>query len=172
MRDREPDLFFRNFLYRIPEDSGAGRAILATLRKGLGKKPGTVPSVLRVVYPHLLPARTSDEDGWEDPYLIVAPLFAFHPSPQSGKGNMGRTCYLIRDGAKGNPTTDKRFEQLLMCSKATLPDHLRRMVSLAKVCGIPIDYELLREDIALWEDPEQRVQRRWARAYWGAEAGL
>jgi CRISPR system Cascade subunit CasB len=165
----EAERFCRNFLYTLPDGRREGRAILAALRRGLGKPPGAVPEVLKWVYPELeVKCRPEERVSREDPFLIVASLYAHHPVHRGAPGNLGATLAQVRAGEKGTPSLDKRFEALLQCHRTGLPVLLRHTVSLIRSADKAIDYARLCEDIARWDDPdpENHPQRSWARAYW------
>lgn len=170
---------FFEFLYQLPDGRRDGRAILAALRQGLGKPPGSVPAVLKWVYPVLdLHCSPDERLQREEPFLIVASLYAHHPMRRRTPENFGATLARVRDGKKGSASLDKRFEALIQCNRRELPVLLRHAVSLIRSADEAIDYEKLCEDIGLWDDEPGAgrpvctqasngpPQRRWARAYW------
>lgn len=144
------------------------RAILASLRRGLGKPPGTVPDVLKWVYPHLeLDPSLSPERraALEDSFFITASLFALHPVSRRDGETLGRTLGRLRKG-DGSESLDKRFEALIQCERRALPAHLRQAIRLGQSYGHPVDYRQLCIDIEQWDGDDRRVQRDWARDYW------
>jgi CRISPR system Cascade subunit CasB len=46
--------------------------------------------------------------------------------------------------------------------------YVRQIVALLKSHDIPVNWNRLFEDISFWEHPERRVQKRWARSFWGS----
>jgi CRISPR system Cascade subunit CasB len=48
-----------------------------------------------------------------------------------------------------------------------LSRHLRHAVGLLKSREVPVDWVQLLHDIPRWDYPSRRVQRDWARAFWG-----
>ena len=67
---------------------------------------------------------------------------------------------------------EKRFVALLNCHQEDLPDHLRHAVSLLRSKEIPIDWARLLRDLRWWHREDKRVQRDWARAFWGRTSNV
>ncbi|MCL4465049.1 MAG: type I-E CRISPR-associated protein Cse2/CasB [Chloroflexi bacterium] len=148
------------------------RAALAALRRGLGKDPGTVAEMHRHVVPWL-PASSS---SWqEDAYYLVAALFAWHQGSwhtddASGATNLGASFARLAASVESD-SVESRFVAMLNCHSDDLPTHLRHAVGLLKSKEIPIDWSQLLRDVQNWGLESRRVQRSWARAYWGNHAG-
>ena len=64
-------------------------------------------------------------------------------------------------------SVDRRFTVLLGANREDLPQHLRHAVSLLKSKDVPVDWARLLDDLKWWDDDDRRVQRRWAKAFWG-----
>jgi len=150
------------------------RAALASLRRGLGKPPGTAAETHRYVVPF-----TSGCSRWEeDCHYIVASLFAAHPSDcspgegETGGNNLGTS--MARLAAKtDSESIEKRFTALLNCHRDDLHVHLRHAVGLLKTEDVPISYTQLLRDIRNWNHPARYVQRNWAKGFWaGREAAI
>lgn len=147
------------------------RAPLAMLRRGLGKSPGEAAEMHRYVLPFL---REDPRWGEEEAYYRVAALFAWHQidwhrrenQPVGRLTNFGASfSWLTRE--TGSESIEARFTALLNCRVDDLPEHLRHGVGLLKAHDIPIDWAQLLRDLQQWEREDRRVQRAWARAYWG-----
>jgi CRISPR system Cascade subunit CasB len=148
------------------------RAPLAMLRRGRGKSPGETAEMHRYVLPFL---RDDAGKGEEEAYYRVASLFAWHQRDwhrergQAGgrATNLGASfAWLVRE--TGSESIEARFVALLNCRSDELSDHLRHGVGLLRAHEIPIDWAQLLRDLQGWEREDRRVQRAWARAYWGA----
>lgn len=146
------------------------RAAMAALRRGLGKRPGAAMEM----HPYVVPYTQGliyERD--EEPYYIVAALFGFYPTKrwqsynEKGQTNLGASFKLLAAQNEGGESIQRRFVALLNCDAEDLPDHLRQAISLLKSKDIPVDWLQLLRDIKRWESDERRVQRRWARAFWG-----
>lgn len=140
------------------------RAVLATLRRGLGKAPGTAIEM----YPYLMPFGPWESEWEMKSYFMVAALFASHPAP-GGTGSMGSTMAAVKS-ATGSESIEKRFVALLNAHPDDLYRHLRHAVSLAKSKEIPVNWGQLLRDIKDWPSTTGIVQRRWARDFWTGEA--
>lgn len=51
-----------------------------------------------------------------------------------------------------------------------LPYRLRQMVRYSVGKGVGVDWPILLTDLKFWNNPEKRVQKRWARSFFGDEA--
>lgn len=156
---------FIEYLERIRDgsDQSRARAVLATLRRGLGKEPGEDANVMRYVVPWL----SEDAPPWrERAYYLIAPLFALHPE-SGGAGDMGKHFAAVRQGKQSEEAVERRFTALLSTHEDDLAYHLRQAVSLCKANHVPIDWRQLFQDVQGWSHPNRWVQRNWARSFWG-----
>ncbi len=60
-----------------------------------------------------------------------------------------------------------RFRALLDSDDDQLPDRLRRLVTYLRSKNLGLNYQRLLDDLLWWDHPDKRVQRRWARAFYG-----
>lgn len=165
----------RRFVNALVElDRRQDRAALAALRRGLGKAPGEVVEACRYVDPWLGGQVTPWRD---DAYYLVAALFAWHPLEWAGdprspwRTNFGASFAAL---ARASPSegAERRFVALLNCDGDSLPPHLRHAVGLLRAHGVAVDWVQLLRDVQRWDRDDRRVQRAWARAFWGrSEAG-
>jgi len=150
---------FIEYLEGLRDDRGA----LAALRRGLGQPPGTVADMYRYVVPWL----PDDAPSWrEAAHYLIAALFAYHPDA-GGTGNMGRHFARTRDPQGDNTAIERRFTVLLAAHPDDLDTYLRQAVSFLRSKEVPVDWNQLLTDVQAWGRPDRRVQRRWARAFWG-----
>lgn len=156
---------FIEYLEQIRDgsDQSRARAVLATLRRGLGKEPGEDANVMRYIVPRL----PAEAQPWRDrPYFLIASLFAFHPDP-GGAGDMGKHFAAIRQATQSEEAVERRFTALLDTHEDDLAYHLRQAVSLCKANHVPIDWHQLFRNVQGWSHPSRWVQRTWARSFWG-----
>jgi CRISPR system Cascade subunit CasB len=146
---------------------------LASLRRGLGKSPGSVYLSDRYVLP-FIPA---DSKFDELPFYLVAALFGGWYQGQEklvhSEGNLGdslrRTVQQEKsDDDRNNleERLEKRLIALLNCHRDDLPDHLRQIISLLKSRDIPLDWAQLLHDIRGWNYDSRSVQHSWAQGFW------
>lgn len=163
--DDKPERFVE-YLEKL--EAGQDRSALAALRRSLGKSPeypaGSHRHVLWI-NPH----------SWEEPhYYLVAGLFALHPAnwrKEEGDkqlSNLGASFAWLKEKADSD-SIEKRFIALLDCHEDDMAEHLRHAVSLLRSKEIPIDWAQLLRDLRSWSHEDRRVQRRWARAFWGGK---
>ena len=156
---REPNAFIR----RLQElATNQDRGALAALRRGLGRPPGAAAEMFRYVEPWLPERRSADQEA---AYYLIASLFAMHPKSVS-EGNLGQHLASIRkEGA--DDALERRFSALLAAHPDDLPNYLRQAVSMLKSKETPINWDQLLRDVQAWDAPDRRVQKAWARAFWG-----
>ena len=158
MTDKHP---FTTHLENLRDNRGA----LAALRRGLGHPPGTVASMYRYVVPWL----SDDTLPWqENAYYLTAALFAYHPS-KGGAGNLGDHFAHIRAPQGDDTAIERRFTALLAAHPDDLGFYLRQAISFLKSKDVPINWHQLLPDVMAWSHPDyrERVQKNWARAFWG-----
>lgn len=174
-RPTERETRFADWLAGMVTD----RAAMATLRRGLGKPPGTVFEMDRYILKFL-----SEEGATEDyePYYLVAALFAlWHqgknevaPDPPPNLGASLRALVEKEAGKSSLEETERRVERrlvaLLNCHRDDLPEHLRHTVSLLRSKDIPTNWAQLLHDIRGWDWESRSVQRAWSQAFWIAPA--
>ena len=143
------------------------RAALAALRRGLGKSPGEAAET------HQYVLRFNPEPWEELAFYLVAGLFAMHPESWPKKEgdkrltNFGASFAWMKSKADSDSSIERRFVALLDCHEDDLAEHLRHAVSLLRSKEIPVDWLQLLRDLRNWNQENRRVQRNWARAFWG-----
>ena len=142
---------------RFLADHADDRAMLAKLRRGLGREPGAVPAMLPYIAPFLGTGKEAD-------LFLIASLFALHPLHVS-KGNMGDHMRALA-GERSSQATEYHLLRLLEARRDTLEPPLRRAISMLAERGIRVNWHQLMRDIRNWDHPEHFVQRNWARAFW------
>ncbi len=163
MPDKPPECPFIEYLERLRDQEA--RAVLAALRRGLGKPPGTVPEM----YPYVVPFVQGLSRNQEEARYLVASLFAWHQLSWKGEntGNLGASCARLARAVPDSDSVERRFVALLNCRSDDLPVQLRQIIGLLKTREIPILWSKLLTDIQYWNHENRRVQRRWANAFWG-----
>jgi len=147
------------------------RGVLAALRRCLAFDPEEFvdPRPYRYLGPFL------EGSPWEQrAYWLTAGLYAFHPTDRPGTDTaLDLPTALARLYQDGQEAIEARFRALLEAAPDQLPDRLRRVVSIVRSKGLRLDYRALLRDLLAWGHPRRRVQRRWARAFYGriASAG-
>lgn len=145
----------------------ASRGDLARLRRCAGRSLAECPEVYQLFY-RLLPYVVRGDDREEERYFLVATLFALNPK-SSGARDFGACMAAVADSREaGREGIDRRMAVLLDAPAEDLAFRLRQLVALADSAEIGIGWRSLLSDILWWSHPARRVQRRWARSYFGA----
>lgn len=155
MTEQDKQHPFVSYLERHRED----RAMLAALRRGLGKSVGTVPDM----YPYVVPFM--QDTYLEDQFYLIASLFALHPA-STNKGNFGAHLYAYTQAIGDADATTRRFTALLRQSWSSLDVPLRQHVSMLKSKDIAINWHQLLFDLSYWDHDDHFIQRDWASAFW------
>jgi len=152
------------------------RAALAELRRGLGKAPGEAPAAYSETLTLIGDAAIGQP--LEDIYFQVATLYALYPhntgTPRDiepwRRRNIGGSLALLGGKEERRKGAERRLLALLNCPADDLPDHLRHAVSLLRADDRSIDWQQLLADLRNWDREDRRVQRSWARSFWGHSA--
>jgi len=160
MSNQEGHPFIR-YLQKLADEQERGA--LASLRRGLGQPPGTVADMYRYVEPFLGQERSGLK---ESAFYLVAALFALHPT-STGSGNMGSHMRASDLENKSGDALERRFTALLAAHPDDLPNYLRQAVSFLKSKDVPINWNQLVWDLQKWNDEDRRIQKEWARSFWG-----
>jgi len=147
------------------------RGALAALRRGLGQQPGEAMELYSYVVPYTQGLQyPSDENA----YYIIASLVGLYPTPSwqrsDGKRliNLGASLALLREDDKTRgDSLERRFVALLNAHADDLPQHLRQAISLLKSKDKPVNWLRLLRDLKQWDREDCRVQRLWAKGFWG-----
>ena len=172
---------FAAFLDRLNKEQDRGA--LAALRRGLGKPPGQASEMYRYIVRWLSSSEATPYITWrEEVYYLVASLFALYPEstwpPGQGPGyqrNLGASFAQLEQtsnqGRQGDgkqaSSVERRFVALLNSNSEDMHTHLRHAISLLKAKDVAIDWAVLLGDLLWWDSYSRRVQRQWARAFWG-----
>lgn len=144
----------------------SARGDLARLRRCAGRPLGECPQAFGLFY-RLLPYRVRGRDRDEELYFLVATLFALDPR-SSGARDFGATmAVLATSRGAGREGIDRRMAVLLDAPLEDLGFRLRQLVALAASSDIGVNWRTLLGDLLWWDHPARRVQRRWARSYFG-----
>jgi len=175
----EVELFVRrqikNISFLSPPKAGA---VLANLRRGLGKKPGEIPDIWEWEL-ESLDEKTSKAAGptkMEWAVHIALTLFAYHQQSRDVKDNCVsqdgiRFGTAVSKLAADDIARERILKQLKTAAGSDTPEllqsHLRHMTALFRNAGIAIDYPTLAGDIYEMQFPDGRkkVLLQWGRDF-------
>ena len=158
-------------------------AVLAELRRGLGKTPGTLPGLWEWTLeglPDELKSKTNYPTNAEWAIHISLSLYAFH---QQGKSptvaNMNEETISLgsavsRLAGKQQEDRDRYQKKLEMLAKTDSVEMmaalLRQIVSQLRMKNIPLDYPALAKDILAfqYEESRQSVLLKWGQDFYSS----
>ena len=172
----------------LKERSPWSRAMLAKLRRGIGKQPGELPELLEILLGGM-PEEMYGKDGKpsyaEWAIYTALTLFALHqqgkekdrPMSVAGKpednvaGNsLGAAVgYLVKRDRKREPAIKRRFDAVITANDFTeLSYHARGLVQLLRAEDIPLDYPRFAEDLYWYQFDERRnhIRMKWGEDYY------
>lgn len=161
-------------------NESSARAMLAKLRRGIGKTPGSMPELWEVTLKDLPPelmGRGQDPSYSEWAVHTALTLFALH---QQGK-DLKLQC-MSKDGESlgislrkliSDDDEEKRIKRRFDAASTAnsmeeFSHHLRGLIQLLKAKSIPLDYPALAEDLYWLQMPNARdsVRLRWGRDFY------
>jgi CRISPR system Cascade subunit CasB len=158
------------FIKRV-ESLDAGH--LARLRRGCGERDpveGRCPWLIDLIH----------GVASEPTAFLAASLLAQYSTAdiKAGRhrslGDFGHT-WKVATGQSGSDSIKRRFPILLdgefdpRTGEGDLSHRLRQMVRYAAGKGVGVEWPLLLVDLKFWNDPDKRVQKRWAQSFFTVE---
>ena len=175
-----------NALATLPERPR--KAILAKLRRGVGRTPGDLPELWGTFLEDLPPELESKKDRprAECAIYLALTLYALHqqgdelaPNDMNGSEiGLGKAVRRLADeqlkhvNGKKKPEDApvfRRFSALATAERMEeLSWHLRGIVQLLKAEGIPLDYAHLAKDFYRLQNPDyaHEVRLKWGQDYY------
>lgn len=165
------------------QDTGAGRAKMAEIRRGAGKAPGELPAAWGILFqglPEDMYAKSGQPTKAEWAIYTALTLYALHQQgsdrPMQEKDMpLGRAVSRLCHNADGKYTQDDRerierrfFPLATADSMAELTHHLRGIVQLLKAEKIPLDYPALASDLYRYQllDGANAVRLKWGQDFY------
>lgn len=160
------------------------KTILADLRRGVGKTPGSVPEIWKITL-NDLPEGFISKDGnptygeWASHISLT--LFALH---QQGKDttskcmsqenkSLGDAARILRGKIEDDGSRVKRRLDAIATASdiEEMSYHLRGLIQLFKSKDIPLDYPQLARDIYEFQFPNIRdqVRLRWGQSFYRSD---
>lgn len=159
-------------------DHGAQKALLAELRRGVGKEPGELPMLWGTLLegiPQELTSLSGAASAAEWSIYTALTLFALHqqghdpqsePMHESGK-SFGSAVAALAPTEEEQDRVLRRFNMLATSTERTeTSHHLRGIVQLLSASGIPLDYGALAENLYWYQFPEAQAK---VRLLWGQD---
>lgn len=157
------------------QPSSGTTALLARLRRAVGKPPGWDPDLWELTLSEVPGRAVSDAPTAEERAVHTAlTLYAVHqqsrPEPMHVRGHgLGRAVRSLASATQAESAVRRRFDA---AATATSFDeevhHLRGLVTQLRAHRVPLDYGLLADDLYQLQDPRKvdGVRLRWGRQYY------
>lgn len=167
-------------------DDPWSRAMLAKLRRGIGKQPGELPELFEILFADMPEDLFGKND--EPSYAVQAiytalTLFSLH---QQGKDHPMSIAGKIKDKKTGNslgaaighlvkqdkdrePAIKRRFDTVTTATVLTeLAHHARSLIQLLRTGDITLDYPRFAVDLYWFQFDEirNRIRLRWGQDYY------
>ena len=174
----------KTFVWRKIEQMGGvgtqqqSKAMLAKLRRGIGKEPGSMPELWGLMMdgmPSELMGKGDEASFAERAVYAALTLFALH---QQGKEwCVSESNMMLGVAVRKLANQDKDRESAIMRrfnttatanSISEFSHHLRGLIQIMKAKNIKLDYPELASDLYRFQFPTQRdsVRLRWGRDYY------
>ncbi len=163
------------------KDTGGGRAMLANLRRGIGKTPGEMPELWGIFLGGLddaLYGQNGNPSSAEWAVYLSLTMFALHQqgsteAVQQENVSLGNAAAGLIDRSKNEDEERsrimQRFGQVITASDMQeLSHHLRGMIQLFKANNVHLDYVQLAGDLLdfQYQESRRRVQLRWGEDFY------
>jgi CRISPR system Cascade subunit CasB len=157
-----PTNFLESLHRRIKDDNGAK----ALFKRALSGEERHIRNTYSMVLPYLEGIHERQQEIW----IFVASLSVYYPQKNREKQqNFGSSCLGLAN-ATNSEGADRRFRTLLDTSLEDIQSPLTALVRQIKTKEVRIDYPQLLAELCQWDHPDQYIQDRWARTFWGASS--
>ena len=171
---------------RLLKEGPWSRAMLAKLRRGIGKQPGELPELFEILFmdmPEEFYGKGDEPSYAEWSIYTSLTLFALHqqgknrPMSVGGKiegKNIGNSFgaaigTLVKQDREREPALKRRFDAVLTANEFTeFAHHARSLIQLLKVGDMALDYPRFAVDLYWYqfEDIRNRIRLRWGEDYY------
>jgi CRISPR system Cascade subunit CasB len=155
-------------------------AILAKLRRAVGKETGTVPNVWEFTLdlPEELKGKGESSSFAENAVFATLTLYAMHAQGSKDNanvhsaeaGSLGRAASRLKMKFPENEKGIKRRFDALATAKSyrEITNHARGMIQLLKAGGVELDYIQFARDVFSLQFPDsaKSVKLKWGRDYY------
>ena len=185
---KQVSAFVKHKIIKLKENQNdaATRAMLAKLRRGIGKTPGSMPELWEVTMegmPEALYRKGGEPTRGEWAVHTALTLYALH---QQGKDLQKKWMHqddvtlgtalrkLINNDEEQEKRVKRRFDTA--ATSESLPEfahHLRGVIQILKTQDIPLDYALLAKDLYWFQVQEARdgIKLNWGRDFYKVHNG-
>jgi CRISPR system Cascade subunit CasB len=155
------------------------KALLANLRRGIGKPPGSVVELWGVTFEGMPESFWGKGKPSKEEWAIhtVLTLFALHqqgkdlkkkPMHQEGE-RLGKAARRLVSSEEDEARIKRRLDAIATSqSIEELSNHMRGFIQLLKAKDVPLDYQALAEDLFKFQMPDAQdsVRLRWGQDFY------
>lgn len=169
----------RIFVWSNALDSGTTKAELAALRRGLGKKPGEIPSLwgsFLLDLPEPLMSKSDEPSPAEWAIYVSLTTYALHQQGHAESVNRNGYQYSLGHAVGKlveNEDAMERVKRRFSCMASSdemveLSYHIRTIIQLLRAGNIELDYSDLAKDLYLFQcgDSANNVRLKWGRDFY------
>jgi CRISPR system Cascade subunit CasB len=152
--------FLKSLHRRFKDDNGAK----ALFKRALSGEERHIRNTYAMVLAYIPEMPQYLQEIW----ILVACLSFYYEQPlREEQRNFGYSCHGLANATQSEGA-DRRFRALLDTSLEDVRSPLTALIRQIKTKEIRLDYPQLLSDLCQWEHPDQYIQDRWARSFWGA----
>jgi CRISPR system Cascade subunit CasB len=174
------------YILQAEADLSSGKAMLANLRRGVGREPGELPQLFGILLSDMpedfwSKSGTATKEEWV--CYTALTLYALHQQGYDAKSqhmhtdegvSLGKAMYKLAASYDGDPNAEQRVVQKMRILATSadvkeLSHHLRGIVQLLKANGISLNYKRLAGDLYEMQFPDgkRKVCLRWGQDFYG-----
>ena len=174
------------YILQAEADLSSGKAMLANLRRGVGREPGELPQLFGILLSDMpedfwSKSGTATKEEWV--CYTALTLYALHQQGYDAKSqhmhtdegvSLGKAMYKLASSYDGDPNAEQRVVQKMRILATSadvkeLSHHLRGIVQLLKANGISLNYKRLAGDLYEMQFPDgkRKVCLRWGQDFYG-----
>lgn len=174
------------YILQAEADLSSGKAMLANLRRGVGREPGELPQLFGILLSDMpedfwSKSGTATKEEWV--CYTALTLYALHQQGYDAKSqhmhtdegvSLGKAMYKLAASYDGDPNAEQRVVQKMRILATSadvkeLSHHLRGIVQLLKANGISLNYKRLSGDLYEMQFPDgkRKVCLRWGQDFYG-----
>ena len=172
------------YILQAEADLSSGKAMLANLRRGVGREPGELPQLFGILLSDMpedfwSKSGTATKEEWV--CYTALTLYALHQQGYDAKSqhmhtdegvSLGKAMYKLAASYDGDPNAEQRVVQKMRILATSadvkeLSHHLRGIVQLLKANGISLNYKRLSGDLYEMQFPDgkRKVCLRWGQDF-------
>lgn len=175
------DLIFRYTASKIAyiesiRTQSAGRAMLANMRRGVGKAPGELPELWGLIFDRMPEELLGNQVHSDAEWAVYSALTLYALHQQGSDENVHASGISIGAAAtkliKSEDDTDRILKRLNLVatavSQADLAYHLRGLIQLLKGESAKLDYARLAKELYLFRYPDaaNEIKLTWGRDFY------